>query len=214
MCRHALNLLLLLCSLLLVSCGLPSNPPATVTDPTIRDIYAKALQGDGNALYQVSQMYGNGSHGFPQSSWYASIALNDAAGHNQPEAVYDSAVSGLGRLRSRLTAQHASEDTYKDWAKLEDDLLALRREVDRAGTLGDARAAATIAAIDADLARYRQLSVRERAHYVKCPLCLGEGSKREWIEAYEKQGRHDKVKGGHFENVACRRCHGRGFIVR
>ncbi len=199
-------------ALLLVSCSIPSNPPTTVTDPAIRSLYAQAVQGDGDALYRVSRMYGAGINGFPQSSWYASIALNDAASANQPQAIYDLAIIDLHHLRDRLTSDHARTDSYKDWARLEDELVAVQREVERAASLGEARAANTLAAIRADRSRYEQLTQRERANYVKCRRCNGEGMA--WLPRHPERhdkGRHDRHDEER-EYRECPRCHGRGYV--
>ncbi len=190
-------LLLLVASLFLSACSLPSAPPATVTDPAVRSLYASALAGDGDALYRVSHMYGSGTDGFPQSDYYATVALDEAAEHNYPQAVYDVALKELHRLRDKLTNAHARNDTYNNWGELEDGLIEVRREVVRAGTLGDARAAATLPAIDEDLARYRQLTHRERLHYHKCHQCGGSGSA------------HKPDTGA---RCACPHCEGRGYI--
>ncbi len=213
MLKHTLCCLLLaLCSLFLAACSLPSTPPATVTDPALRSLYMEALAGDGAALYRVSRMYGAGSNGFPKSAWYASIALSDAASNNHPQAVYELAVAELHTVRDKLTSSHARNMSYKDWAELEDDLLDVRRQVQRAGTLGDARAANTLAALDEDLDRYRQLTRRERWNYVKCHRCNGEGM------AWQPLHRHGKPEGKprdeEREYSTCRRCDGKGFIRR
>ncbi len=207
MLKHAASLLLCLCSLFLAACSIPSTPPATVTDPALRSLYMKAVEGDGDALYRVSRLYGEGSCGFPQSSWYASIALSDAADRDQPQAVYDMAVQGLHSVRSRVDSHHARTATYADWADLEDDLLALRREVQRAGSLGDARARATLAALDEDIARYDELTQRERGNFVKCSHCNGEG------ESWEREPHHH-ADGYSERYVDCPFCGGKGYRVR
>ncbi len=203
MLKHLSALLLCVCSLFLAACSIPSNPPATVTDPALRSLYMNAVAGDGAALYSVSRMYGAGSNGFPKSSWYASIALSDAAANNHPQAVYELAVSNLHSVRDNLTSYHARNDSYKDWAELEDDIISVRREVARAGSLGDARAANTLAAIDEDLVRYRQLTQQERWNYVRCRRCNGEGMawQRERDDCERKYKR-------------CKRCDGKGFVRR
>ncbi len=216
MLKYASCLLLCLCSLFLAACSIPSNPPSTVTDPALRSLYMNAVEGDGEALYRVSRLYGAGSNGFPKSSWYASIALSDAASNNHPQAVYELAVSDLHSVRDSLTSYHARHDSYKDWAALEDKIVAVRREVARAGSLGDARATNTLAAIDEDLSRYHQLTQQERSHYVKCRRCNGEGMA--WQPKPPPHGekpdkshaRHDGEK----EYARCRRCDGKGFVRR
>ncbi len=220
MLKYASCLLLCLASLFLAACSIPSTPPATVTDPALRSLYAQAVAGDGEALYKVSRLYGAGSNGFPQSSWYASLALSEAAEHNQPQAVYELAVSDLHSVRDSLTSAHARNDSYKDWAALEDKIISVRREVARAGSLGDARAANTLAAIDEDLARYHQLTQQERAHYVKCRRCNGEGkawqpkpAPHDKKAGQDKHAKHDKPEGAK-EYTTCRRCDGKGFVRR
>ncbi len=207
MLKHVACFLLSLCSLILVSCSLPCNPPATVTDPALRSLYMDAVAGDGEALYHVSRLYGAGSNGFPRSSWYASIALNDAAANNHPQAVYELAVADLHSVRDYITSYHARNDSYKDWAALEDKIVAVRRDAARAGSLGDARAANTLAAIDEDLARYHQLTQQERSRYVKCRRCNGEGM------AWQPKPHHGK-HGDEREYSECRRCDGKGFVRR
>ncbi len=207
MLKHVACFLLGLCSLILVSCSLPSNPPATVTDPALRSLYMNAVAGDGEALYRVSRLYGAGGNGFPKSSWYASIALNDAAANNHPQAVYELAVADLHSVRDYITSYHARNDSYKDWTALEDKIVAVRRDVARAGSLGDARAANTLAAIDEDLARYHQLTQQERSRYVKCRRCNGEGM------AWQPKPHHGK-HGDEREYSECRRCDGKGFVRR
>ncbi len=219
MLKYASCLLLALCSLFFAACSIPSTPPATVTDPALRSLYMNAVAGDGEALYHVSRLYGAGSHGFPQSSWYASMALSDAASNNYPQAVYELAVADLHTLRDNLTSSHARNDSYSDWGELEDKLVKVRREVERAGSLGDKRAANTLAAIDEDLARYRQLTRQERWNYVKCPRCNGEGSA--WQPKPHPHGKahgepHGTPQDGHAEReyTTCRRCDGKGFVRR
>ncbi len=215
MMKHLSFFLFALCSLFLAACSLPSAPPATVTDPAVRDLYASALAGNGDALYSVSHMYGEGTNGFPQSSWYSSIALEEAADRNQPQAIYDLAVQDLSYVRNKLTSNHARNDTYKSWNEVEDDLVKVRRDVARAASLGDARAANTLAAIDEDMARYNQLTARERAHYTKCPRCNGEG--KAWEPRHHgpgkpgKPGKHDKHED--MEYTTCHRCDGKGFVA-
>ncbi len=214
MLKYASCILLALCACFLVSCSIPSNPPATVTDPALRSLYMEAVRGDGDALYRVSRMYGAGINGFPKSSWYSSIALNDAAALNQPQAVYELAVADLHSVRDNLTSCHARNDSYKDWAALEDKILAVRREVARAASLGEARAANTLAAIDEDVVRYRQLTRQERSHYVKCRRCNGEGvawqpKPNDTRPDDKNHARNNKVER---EYSTCRKCKGKGFV--
>ncbi len=209
--KYVSCLLLCLCALFVAACSIPSTPPATVTDPALRNLYMKAVEGDGEALYRVSRMYGAGSNGFPRSSWYASVALNDAAAHNQPQAVYELAVSDLHTVRDNITSNHARNDSYKDWAALEDKIVAVRREVARAGSLGDTRAGNTLAAIDEDMARYHQLTQQERSHYVKCRRCNGEGMA--WQPRHHHGKPHER-RDDEREYSECRRCHGKGFVRR
>lgn len=60
----ALTALALSC---LVACtSLPEQPPATVTDPSIIEVYNKALAGDANAMQWIGFFYENGGRGFPK----------------------------------------------------------------------------------------------------------------------------------------------------
>ncbi len=216
MLKYAAQFLFCLCTLLLVACSIPSQPPATVTDPALRSLYMEAVAGDGAALYSVSRMYGAGSNGFPKSSWYASIALSDAAANNHPQAVYELAVADLHSVRDSLTSYHARNDSYKDWAQLEDKLFSVRRNVARAGSLGDARATNTLAAIDEDIERYHQLTRQERGNYVKCRRCNGEGMAWQPKHPHHHGDKHANPPkhDGEREYVRCRRCDGKGFVRR
>lgn len=46
--------------------SLPQQPPATVTDPGIIEVYNKALTGDAVALHWIGFFYEQGSRGFPK----------------------------------------------------------------------------------------------------------------------------------------------------
>ncbi len=213
MLRTLFCLLLLLCPFLLLSCSLPSTPPQTVNDPAIRALYMQAVEGDANALYRVSCMYAAGSHGFPKDGDYATMALEDAAERKQPQAVHDLALRGVGAARERLNSFYARHASYKDWEALASTLTEAQQGVARAEALGDARAKATLAALGADLARYRELGEMVRGHYEKCPDCRGEGSAYVWREGPRLHG-DERGPRGYSEKDTCPRCLGKGFIVR
>ncbi len=186
-----------LCALTLCACSLPDEPPATVTDPAVRKIYMKALAGDGDALYKVSQMYGRGTHGFPVSSYYASIAHSDAANHGNPHAIYDDLIDRAGFIRNKLTSNNARNATYNDWEAIGDDIESLQRKM-RHCSYADASTTGLEEVNEcADL--YDRLSHTYRYYYYKCHRCNGNG----------------KVKvqqGSGLEK--CYRCLGKGFIER
>ncbi len=159
----------IICCLLLPACSLPDQAPPTVTNPAIRSLYAKALKGDGDALYKVSQMYKNGTYGFPRSSYYSSIAHSEAADHGNATAIYENFMHKVATKRNKLTASYARTATFKEWEALGDELSSLLHKADRVGY------ADAVAEIDDVIHRYRELSHSVRFHYHKCRYCNGEG---------------------------------------
>lgn len=83
--------------------SLPEQPPATVTDPGIIEVYNKALAGDAKSLYRIGMRYSNGSYGFPKDSTTAANCFQLAAnkGHVDSMVLIATAYEyGLGRKQS------------------------------------------------------------------------------------------------------------------
>ncbi len=89
--KKSLAMIALAC--LFASCqwSLPAEPPSSVTNPAVIATFHKAKNGDGDALYAISEMYRSGSNGFPVKGMLADMLLIDASVAQPPsgEACYE-----------------------------------------------------------------------------------------------------------------------------
>ncbi len=148
---------------LLVSCGLPSKVPPTVTDPQVIALFNRAKAGHGESLYQIGQMYKYGTNGFPKNRSTAETFNSRAAraARPSPSACYEEYL-----YWKKANAKHPNATK----SRLRDEYLA------KAARYGDSRAIAIVEGYAASEEETAEREWRFNATHVRCAHCNGHGS--------------------------------------